>query len=318
MDKKKQNSILKCWVAFVVMCIMSGASVEGYWFYIPFDVSMKKNRYPKAIATTKAVMGIDGEVLYFLFADLFDNNNISRLVEMNEDFSSLRIPKRIHQIWLGSLLPDVFKSYVASWKKYEEQGWTYTLWTDKEVETLELENRDLYDAATNYGEKSDILRYELIYQFGGVYVDIDNIALRDIEVLHYAYDFYIGMQPLDSLFVQVGTGIFGARSHHPIVKKAIEGLRHNQDKPGIPARSGPVYFTQLLYHSLLAYDNEVCGRCIVLPGSYLYPLGCRDSYTPAYLEKPEAYAIHLWSKSWMDPKYRPPQFRTLSASSASD
>lgn len=35
------------------------------------------------------------------------------------------------------------------------------MWTDSDVETFGLENREAYDAAGNFGEKSDILRYEV-------------------------------------------------------------------------------------------------------------------------------------------------------------
>lgn len=35
------------------------------------------------------------------------------------------------------------------------------LWGDADVEEFGLENREAYDAAGNFGEKSDILRYEV-------------------------------------------------------------------------------------------------------------------------------------------------------------
>ena len=47
------------------------------------------------------------------------------------------------------------------------------LWTDEQVAGLTLFNQAAFDAAPNFGEKSDILRYELLYAFGGVYVDVD-------------------------------------------------------------------------------------------------------------------------------------------------
>lgn len=57
------------------------------------------------------------------------------------------------------------------------------LWGDADVEEFGLENREAYDAAGNFGEKSDILRYEVcgvwclaascFYFFGGL---IDLVA----------------------------------------------------------------------------------------------------------------------------------------------
>eukprot|EP00935_MAST-01C_sp_MAST-1C-sp1_P000620 g620.t1 len=39
--------------------------------------------------------------------------------------------------------------------------------------TLQLQNRQLFDATDDLRAKSDILRYEVLYRFGGVYVDSD-------------------------------------------------------------------------------------------------------------------------------------------------
>lgn len=58
------------------------------------------------------------------------------------------------------------------------------LWTDEHVARLPLFNRAEYDKATNYGAKSDILRYELLYVYGGVYVDCDMQCIGSFERLH--------------------------------------------------------------------------------------------------------------------------------------
>ena len=46
------------------------------------------------------------------------------------------------------------------------------MWGDKDVEAFGLENREAYDAAGNFGEKSDILRYEVGGLAACVYVSI--------------------------------------------------------------------------------------------------------------------------------------------------
>ena len=38
--------------------------------------------------------------------------------------------------------------------------------------------RDMLDTSTNWAMKSDILRLEILYKYGGIYVDIDSVALR--------------------------------------------------------------------------------------------------------------------------------------------
>lgn len=77
----------------------------------------------------------------------------------NADSSSL-IPRTIHHIWLGSSLPEACARLRESWLSRHE-GWTARLWRDADVEAFGLENQEAYDAAGNFGEKSDILRYEV-------------------------------------------------------------------------------------------------------------------------------------------------------------
>lgn len=70
------------------------------------------------------------------------------------------IPRTIHQIWLGSPLPKRFVQLRESWRS-RHQGWELRLWTNADVDAFGLENREAYDNAPNFGEKSDILRYEV-------------------------------------------------------------------------------------------------------------------------------------------------------------
>src|SRR6185437_602159 len=111
------------------------------------------------------------------FREIYETKII--LVPMNEYI----IPKIVHQIWIGPKpLPEETKEYQKSFHKYLP-GWEYKLWTEKEIEQLELINKDLYLKTINPGEKSDIGRLELLYQFGGVYLDADCEWLKALDVL---------------------------------------------------------------------------------------------------------------------------------------
>ena len=37
-----------------------------------------------------------------------------------------------------------------------------------------MPNKDLYHKASNFGMKADILRYEIVYREGGIYIDVDS------------------------------------------------------------------------------------------------------------------------------------------------
>ena len=155
-----------------------------------------------------------------------------------------------------------------------------------------------FHTATKYGEKSDIWRYEILEQFGGLYIDVDMQALESLEDLHYFYDFYIGIQSLDTTMVQLGIGIFGSRAHHPLLQQCIQELKDTYFdgvKP-IILRTGPLFFTKVF----IKYAGGFGLHDIALPASYFYPCGYEQK-GEVYENwiTPESLAVHHWAGSWL-------------------
>ena len=86
-------------------------------------------------------------------------------------------PKIIHQIWIGpKKRPDI---WMDSFKKFcSEYEYEYFLWDDQKVSEMNMINKSFYDNEKTYNGKSDILRYEILYQYGGTYVDADSFLLK--------------------------------------------------------------------------------------------------------------------------------------------
>lgn len=274
------------------------------WTYIDFDSSMQTDLHKKEIATTTKIMGIDSNILYHSLKGLYNKNNLSSIVPSKR----LRIPKIIHQIWLGSPIPECFKPYIISWLQYHLEDWQYMLWTDKEIDELNLYNKQYYEETDNYGIKADIARIEILYRYGGVYIETDFECLRPLDVLHYTYDLYVGIQPLDSQFLQLGIGIIGSRAEHPVLKHCIETIKDDWHKKGAPQKTGPIHFTKSFYLMSDLYGNID----IAFPATYFYPLGCYQKEIDKELWRNQgAFGIHWWSKSWMPADYRPYQFKSI-------
>ncbi|KAK8041438.1 Initiation-specific alpha-1-6-mannosyltransferase 2 [Apiospora phragmitis] len=105
------------------------------------------------------------------------------------------IPQNIWQIWFPQ--DGVAERYVHNLQLRETATWIgmnpyhqYRLvgrqWGDNYVQQrfVQAADKDLVDtylAVSNHGLKSDLLRYLLLYTEGGVYTDIDTIALKPIE-----------------------------------------------------------------------------------------------------------------------------------------
>lgn len=274
------------------------------WVYIDFDTSMQSKLYAQEIEATKQVTDIDSNLLYHSLKGLYNKNNLSNIIPSR----TLRIPKIIHQIWLGNAVPECFKAFMQSWIDRHLKGWTYMLWTEKEIATLQMHNKYFYDITDNYGIKSDIARLEILYQMGGVYIDSDFECLRPLDILHYTYDFYVGIQPLDSKFLQIGTGIIGSRAGHPIIKHSIETIKDDWHEKGALRKTGSIHVTKSFFIMSDLYENID----IALPVSYFYPLRFHQQLPEKELWITHgAFGVHWWSKSWMPEQYRPHNFRGL-------
>jgi mannosyltransferase OCH1-like enzyme len=222
-----------------------------------------------------------------------------------------RIPRIIHQIWLGSQVPEQYRNWMESWTSLE--GWEYRLWTDREVAELHLHNRELYDNSHNFGEKSDILRLEILQQFGGVYADIDYECLQPqmFEELHKKFDFYIGFEPLSMgscrkfRIFKTCNAILAAAPHHPLLHDLITNMKANYYAYihfGVVERTGPSYLTRIIcQHEMTGAHAK---RNAYLPSSFFYPVSYRDRMNYQHHSKrilqlfPEAAGVHFWEGSW--------------------
>ena len=77
------------------------------------------------------------------------------------------IPKIIHQIWLGDKpKPEMMQTWIDKNPDYE-----YKLWTEDNLPELVAPVH--FHACPSLAGKSDILRYQLLLMYGGIYIDAD-------------------------------------------------------------------------------------------------------------------------------------------------
>ncbi len=218
-----------------------------------------------------------------------------------------RIPKIIHQIWLGSKLPQQYYQWQQTWIKYHPD-WQYILWTDAEIEKLDLENKSLYDACKSYGAKSDIARYEILYRFGGMYVDTDVECLQPLDIFHHSCDFYASCDNAEKgRIIRITNALIGIKPRHSIMKLCIEKIKKLPVGPirgaeQVIAATGPGLLTECFFET----SSEWHGPCVIFPATYFVPFPWSARFIEANSSddnvkkwiKPESFAIHYWHGSW--------------------
>lgn len=95
-----------------------------------------------------------------------------------------KIPKIIHQTWKTNDIPEEWKFTPEEWK-YFHPDWLYLLWTDDDIEEfINLFHPDYMGIFSDfkYGiQRADAMRYFVLYDYGGVYSDLDILPKRNIE-----------------------------------------------------------------------------------------------------------------------------------------
>ena len=300
---------------FLMSLLLVKTILAGSFEYPDFDQSMLRdlkclNKRIEEVERVKKKYASYDQKMVAMFRDIYEQN--IHAAQNDPVFTSkVRIPRIVHQIWLGGNVPEKYREWMESW--LIGSGWEYKLWTDEDVKHFKLYNQDLYDKSDNYGEKADILRLEILNRFGGVYADTDYECLNPavLEELHKNYDFYIGFEPLEHgciykyhLF-KVCNAIMASAPGHPLIKDFIVNMKANffayiERTP--VERTGPSYLTRIICQFELSRAHQY--RNMYLPCSFIYPYTEMDlNYFIAnpYISVdicPETLGIHYWSGSW--------------------
>jgi hypothetical protein len=227
-----------------------------------------------------------------------------------------KIPAVIHFIWLGPRpFPPESVKHVRSWIA-NNPGWKIKFWTDRdreppcdEMEKVLIKDFPLsklgecYELSQNWGEKSDLLRYEILFREGGVYVDHDANCLRPFGGMHRGYDFFCGLetphQPFVGRSVTCGNGVIGSRPGHPTVGKVIDLIAGRWRHLGERFRGNDEYsrIEVVMQRTYIALTDALAGTIdrdgntdIIFPAAYFF----------AKSGIPALYSQHFYARAWND------------------
>jgi hypothetical protein len=247
---------------------------------------------------------------------LYQKNKMAQYTQMGR----FKIPTVLHFIWLGPRpFPPESVENVRTWIE-NNPGWTVKFWTDRDRE-LPCEGMEkvlvkdfsffklghCFEESQNWGEKSDLLRYEILFQEGGIYVDHDANCLRPFDRLNRGYDFFCGLEtphePFVGRNVTCGNGVVGSRPRHPTVAKVIHLIAERWGPLGEKYRGRDEYSkievvmqrTYIALTDAIAETIDAQGNVdIVFPAAYFFS----KSGIPAL------YSQHFYASAWNDSKVR--------------
>jgi hypothetical protein len=245
------------------------------------------------------------------FQTLFEKN----LPLLSTSSAQEKIPHTLHFIWLGPKeFPRDSIANVRSWIG-KHPDWKVYFWTDRErplphpamqkkwVSEFPFEKlAEYFDRTDNFAEKSDLLRYEILNQLGGVYVDHDVKCLKPFGTLNNSYDLYCGLEvpfktPLSSSVFPTNN-LIGARPGHPIITSCIEEIinRWDQIEQDYPGKERDAVISRVAHRTFAAFGEMVKAKAnqgtvdIVFPAFYFnapkeaWALMARHEYKGTWFE----------------------------------
>ncbi|XP_060557197.1 uncharacterized protein LOC132717680 [Ruditapes philippinarum] len=198
--------------------------------------------------------------------------------ELHEDFPTSsefdpRIPHILHQSYKNQYVPFAYASNIKSFLDYNYE-WKYHFWSEETARHLISRRHPsllgTYDEYSRHTTQSEILRYVVLYEFGGVFADIGIKCLRPLERITFKYACILTTVPFEIFSIDYKMpyalyhDLIFCRAKHPFLKQIIDNLPFYQPMIGKFSGTGPLFLTaqfmiynhQKYYHTPLHRENK--------------------------------------------------------------
>lgn len=231
----------------------------------------------------------------------------STYLEMDEKYV---IPKKIHYCWFGGKpLPSQFQKNIETWKKYCPD-YEIICWNEDNYDIKKCSYMHEAYQAKKWGFVPDYARLDIIYQYGGIYLDTDVEMLRPWDEL-LSYEFFCGFESRE--YVALGLGFGGCAGNH-IIKEMMQQYEqmHFINSDGtLNQVASPVYQTEILLNHGLKCNNkfQIIENCAVFPTEFFAPIDGYGLGTPTV----HSFSIHQYAATWFDETMKKNKERIMSS-----
>lgn len=222
------------------------------------------------------------------------------------------IPKVIHQLWKTDAIPARWQQPARSVKR-QHRGWEYRLWTDSNMDLyVQTNHPELYPVYSGFDRhimRVDVFRYVLMYDFGGLYCDLDYEFVRPFDyadtqvVLSLEYD-----QSYGDEVDQVANYIFASVPRHELWKDILEDVRlHPPVAPTAPEvciATGPKLITRVFFRNRERYSGVNLTHQPVLSPRRIHGRRERKFYVNSGITYGFHHGWGSWRERWNLPYFR--------------
>ncbi|MBQ6816819.1 MAG: O-antigen ligase family protein [Bacilli bacterium] len=232
-----------------------------------------------------------------LFAFRNEEQNEDLLVTSDE--SMQRIPKVIHYIWLGGKpLPKLAEKCINTWKQ-QCPDYEIKRWDESNLDISINKYCSIAYEAKKYAFSSDVLRYYILKQEGGIYLDIDVKLLKPLDKF-LSHEAFSGFEDGRELMVAPGL-ILGSEKNGKLVTRMLDHYNNvevESIEDIISKETVCTKITQVLKDEFELKEENITQN---LKDVTIYATEFFCPYNTVTNQKKitvNSYAIHLYLSSW--------------------
>lgn len=205
------------------------------------------------------------------------------------------IPKIIHYCWFGGgKHPDIVKKCLKSWQKFCPE-YEIKLWNEDNYDVSKNTYLQQAYQARKWAFVSDYARLDIIYNYGGLYLDTDVELIKNLDPL-LELDCFVAA---DNTGINTGLG-FGADKNNQTIKAMLDLYENKQflTPQGPDLTPCTTLNTKIfLEQGYIPNTKEIVNFCgaVILPPEYFNPI---VGSTSELKITPKTYGIHWNSRLW--------------------
>lgn len=214
------------------------------------------------------------------------------------------VPKIIHYCWLsGDPIPEKLSNCIKTWHKFLPE-YEFILWDTNRFDIHSVKWVEQAYNARKYAFASDYIRFYAIYNYGGIYMDMDMEVLQPFKDTLFTHGLNLGLED--------GGGIEGAflagEKGHPILRKLMDIYENStflQPDGSMKLIVVNTYIQNMLsnYGYKMSPEGQILRTCNVRLYEKEY-FSCRSLVTGQIHKTPNSYIIHWHSVLWANRSIR--------------
>ncbi len=198
-----------------------------------------------------------------------------------------------HRIWFGNApIPEAYEAYWNAWQRQYPDS-KFITWTDENIDELHM-SKPALERLSSHVCRADLARYEILYKFGGIYLDCDIMPYNHFSLDEVTRQLTVCNETESTDYCSIG--FIGAPSGHPLFRELIQHILSSEiDETRPNVMTGPWLFG-------LHLKNHPHHR---LPTSAFYPYLYDEPFSSIRKKNLEnTFGIHVWGGAWLAPELK--------------